>query len=254
MSRPSDVGSSARLLADDRFQSFSPTHFVLLGLFAAGAVAVAVGGRRQRRTAQETRYRRIFALAVPAFAIPMQLLQFTPGEWDLGTSLPIQLSDLSWMAATWALWTLHPWATAFTYYWGLSITPQAIITPSLGQSFPDPRFFGFWGMHFLIVWAAIYLTWGIGVHPTWRSYRVTVVATVIWTACAYAFNLVADTNYGYLNHKPSSASLLSVLGPWPWYVFAEIAIVLVGWAALMTWPWTARARPRDAEPSTAALR
>jgi hypothetical integral membrane protein (TIGR02206 family) len=226
------------LAADDGFQSFSPMHFLLLGLFCLGAVAVVVWGRGHRGSAAELRRRRGFAVAIPVFAVPMQVYQLTPADWDLNTSLPIQLCDLSWMTASWALWTRHPWATALTYYWGLSITTQAIVTPSLGQDFPDPRFFGFWGMHLLIVWAALYLTWGLGVRPTWQSYRVAVIVTACWAIAVYAFNEIADTNYGYLNEKPSSASLLSVLGPWPWYVVAEIVIVFVGWAVVMTWPWT----------------
>jgi hypothetical integral membrane protein (TIGR02206 family) len=235
------------LAADDGFQSFSPTHLLLIGLFCIGAVAVVRWGRSHAATEVELRYRRAFAIAIPLFAVPMQIYQLTPGDWDLGSSLPIQLCDLSWMTATWALWTMHPWATALTYYWGLSITTQAIITPSLDQNYPDPRFFGFWGMHFLIVWAALYLTWGLGIRPTWRSYRVAIVATAVWAVAVFAFNEVADTNYGYLNDKPSSTSLLTILGPWPWYVFAEIAIVFVGWAALMTWPWT-RASPGRKKP------
>jgi hypothetical integral membrane protein (TIGR02206 family) len=238
---------SGRVLLADDFQSFTPMHFLLIGIFCVGAVAVVAWGRQHRGTPDEARYRRGFAIAVPLFAVPMQLYQFTPGDWDLDTSLPLQLCDLSWMTATLALWTRHPWATALTYYWGLSITTQAIITPSLGQNFPDPRFFGFWGMHFLIVWAAVYLTWGLGIRPNWESYRVAIVATAVWAVAVFAFNEVAGTNYGYLNEKPSSTSLLSVLGPWPWYVFAEIAIIFVGWAALMTWPWTRADARRHSE-------
>ena len=68
--------------------------------------------------------------------------------------------------------------------------------------------------------------------------------TLAWAVTAYAFNVVAETNYGYLNEKPSSASLLDLLGPWPWYVLAEIGIILVFWAGVMTWPWT-RSRSRS---------
>jgi hypothetical integral membrane protein (TIGR02206 family) len=50
------------------------------------------------------------------------------------------------------------------------------------------------------------------------------------------FNAVAGTNYGYLNSKPDSASLLDLLPGWPAYVVLEIVIVSVVWA-LMTWPF-----------------
>jgi uncharacterized membrane protein YwaF len=38
--------------------------------------------------------------------------------------------------------------------------------------------------------------------------------------------------------------VLDVLGPWPLYLLAEVAIVLVVWA-LMTWPWERTRRPVD---------
>jgi hypothetical integral membrane protein (TIGR02206 family) len=72
--------------------------------------------------------------------------------------------------------------------------------------------------------------------PDWRSYRLAVVVTVAWAAVTFTFNRFAGTNYGFLNRKPSTASLLDVLGPWPWYVFVAATLVVVVWA-LMTWPW-----------------
>ena len=51
------------------------------------------------------------------------------------------------------------------------------------------------------------------------------------------FNAMTGTNYGYLNRKPDTASLLDLLPGWPAYVVLEIAVVAVVWA-LMTWPFT----------------
>ncbi len=39
------------------------------------------------------------------------------------------------------------------------------------------------------------------------------------------FNALTDTNYGYLNRKPSVSSPLDLLGPWPGYVVVEIAVI-----------------------------
>lgn len=229
-------------IAVDSFQPFGGTHLLLLVVFALGVWAVTAWGRKHRGSSTEQTHRRAFAIAVSLFAGSLQVYQLTPGDWDLGTSLPLQLCDLAWLAAALALWTRNEWAAAFTYYVGLTITVQGIVTPSLAQDFPDPRFFGFWGMHLLVVWAACYLTWGLGLRPTWRSYAFTVAATATWAVAAYTFNAVANTNYGYLNRKPTSASVLDVLGPWPWYVFAEVGIVFFGWMLVMTLPWVLLAR------------
>jgi hypothetical integral membrane protein (TIGR02206 family) len=226
-----------------RFEAFSVEHLGLVLGFLTVCVALAALGRSHRGTPAEVRFRRAFALVIPCFTVPMQVLQLLPGDYDLGSSLPLQLCDLAWVAAVVALWTRHWAATALVYYWGLTLTVQGILTPSLEELFPDPRYFMFWGMHFLTVWAAVYLTFGLRVPVTWRSYRVAVLGTAGWVAAVTLFNATTGTNYGYLNRKPSVGTLLDLFGPWPGYVVVEVAVVAAVWA-LMTWPWV-RARTRD---------
>lgn len=104
----------------------------------------------------------------------------------------------------------------------------------------------------VLVWAAVYLVWALGLGPDWRRYRVALAVTATWALTVYALNVVAGTNYGYLNAKPIAASALDLLGPWPWYVLNEIVIVAALWA-LITWPWARRSRPaQDAAHPAAA--
>lgn len=215
-------------------EPYGASHLVMLAVFVAGLVVVVRLGRRDRRTGSVV-VGRTLAVLLPAVTVPFQVYDVAT-RFEIGVSLPLHLCDLAWPAASYALWTRRPWAVALTYYWGLVLTSQGIVTPSLGEAFPEVRFFAFWALHLLIVWAAVYLVWGHGLAPGWREYRLTLAVTLAWAAGAYAFNLAADTNYGYLVRKPSSGSALDLLGPWPVYVLAEIVIVAVIWA-LMTWPW-----------------
>ena len=93
------------------------------------------------------------------------------------------------------------------------------------------------------MWAAIYLTWGLGLHPTWRSYRLALAVTAGWAVVVMLINLALGTNYGFLNRKPASASLLDVMGEWPWYLVLAFALAAGIWA-LITWPWMRTREPR----------
>jgi hypothetical integral membrane protein (TIGR02206 family) len=151
--------------------------------------------------------------------------------------VPLRLTDLAAVAAAYALWSQQHWAFALTYYWGLVLSAQALISPALeSPDFPHYEFLAFWAVHLLVVWAAIYLTWGRGMRPDWHSFRIAVVVTAVWAVVTFTFNRIAGTNYGFFNRKPTTASLLDVLGPWPWYIFTATALILIVWA-LMTWPW-----------------
>lgn len=220
----------------------------MLVLFVVGLPSAYLLGRRERLGGSRT-LSRSAAVAIPVVHVPTQVYDVV-ANFELDVSLPFHLSDLAWVAAAVALWTHHHLAVALTYFWGLVLTTQAVVTPSLGEDFPDLRFFAYWFIHLLVPWAAVFLVWGHRITPTWRDYRFTMAVTLAWAVAAYTFNEVAGTNYGYLQRKPSGGSILDLLGPWPWYVVAEIAIVATIWA-LMTWPWVrGRDRGRDRGPST----
>lgn len=226
----------------DGFEPYSGQHLTLLGVFVLGAVGVVLLGRAQRRSrSRQVTTGRVLAVLLCCVTVPGQAFQLTPGDFDLDTSLPLQLCDLAWVAAAWGLWTHRPLAVALTYYWGLTLTVQGVLTPSLAEAFPHPRFFAFWGMHLLVVWSALYLTLGLGLGPRWRDLRSSVAVTAVWAVVVYVVDVLLEVNYGYLVHKPGSASALDPLGPWPVYLVVGAALLVGGWA-LMTWPWNRRGR------------
>jgi hypothetical integral membrane protein (TIGR02206 family) len=232
-------------MAQRQFSAYGPSHWAVIAVFAVGAVLLVWIGRRQT----ESQARRLArALAVVTAAIYAAMLIYTLIPPSVHWSVPLRLTDLATVAAAYALWSQRHWAFALTYYWGLVLSVQALISPALeSPDFPNYEFLAFWAIHLLVVWAAIYLTWGRGMRPRWSSYRFVVVVTAIWAAVTFTFNRIADTNYGFLNWKPATASLLDVLGPWPVYILTATALILIVWA-LMTWPWE-RSRRRATQPS-----
>ncbi|WP_229054782.1 TIGR02206 family membrane protein [Aeromicrobium sp. Leaf350] len=236
------------MIAADDFEAYDTSHLAVLAIFAIGIVAVVLAGRARRGTPAAAAASRAGAVAVAAVTIPLQVLQFTPDEWNLNTSLPLQLCDLAWMVAVHALWTGNRTTATITWLWGLTLTMQGMLTPDLSSPFPEPRFLMFWAMHVLIIWAGFWLVPGLGIGPTWRTYRRAVAATLVWLVGVYAFNVAAGTNYGYVNRKPQRASALDLLPEWPWYVAVEIVVLTVVWALLVL-PWALR-HPRSGEPET----
>jgi hypothetical integral membrane protein (TIGR02206 family) len=239
----------AMFSAAREFVAYGPSHLTVLTLFVVGAVALVWVGRRQTE-AQARRFSRVIGgLLLVVFCAVLIYKLFHPA---LTSSVPLQLCDLAEVTVAYALWSQRQWAYALTYYWGLVLSSQALLTPDVdGPDFPDRSFLSFFALHLLVVWAAVYLTWGRGMRPTWRSYRMTIVVTLAWAVFTLVFNFLAGTNYGYLNRKPPVASVLDFLGPWPVYLLVEITLVAIIWA-LMTWPWQRKRRRVAESPSDAA--
>ncbi len=230
--------------AERQFTMYGPSHWAVIAVFAIGGVLLVWIGRRQSPSQARILGRILGALTATIFVV---VLVYSLFPLMIGRSVPLNLTDLATAAAAYALWSQRHWAFALTYYWGLVLSTQALISPVLtGPDFPDYHFLGFWAVHLLVVWAAIYLTWGRKMRPRWRSYRIAVLVTVTWAAATFAFNRITGTDYGFLNGKPHTPSLLDIMGPWPVYLPTGTTLILIVWA-LMTWPWV---RSTVSRPST----
>lgn len=224
-------------MAVRQFVAWGPSHLAVLVVAAVGATALVVAGRAARGTTADRRISRTFAVVYALILVPLELYWLLPGHFGVGYSLPLQLCDLAAFASVWALWSHSPTAFALTYYWGLTLTAQAFVSPELnGPDFPSLQFLMFFAMHTLTVWAAIYLTWGAGLRPDWRSYRVALAVTICWAVVMFGVDQRTATNYGFLLAKPHATSLFDLFGPWPWYLLGALVLGSSAWA-LITWPW-----------------
>ena len=170
----------------------------------------------------------VLLLAYPAAV----LAHWTAGDLNLVNGLPLQLCDVSAFAGAIALWKRRPLACELVYFFGLAGTLQGLITPALQEDFPSPRFIVFFFDHCGVVITALYVILGLGFRP-----RPWAVLRMMGWILSYALivggiNALLGTNYGFLSHKPPTASLLDMLGPWPWYIGCLILLATLFFAVL----------------------
>lgn len=171
---------------------------------------------------------RAISSVLAADAVLFVCVPLAEGRWSVRTSLPLALCDVALIVAAVACWwPLWPLGVELTYFWGLTGTLQAVATPDLSAGFPQLEFFMFVTGHLGILIAALYLVIGLGLRPRRGSVSVVFTLTVAYTAFVGVFDWLTGSNYMYLAAIPRRASLLSLLGPWPWYILSTAGVALV---------------------------
>ena len=167
-----------------------------------------------------------------------------PGS-QVALSLPLQLCDVAIFIAAAALWTRQQLLVEVTYFWGLAGTIQALLTPDLPQHFPSYPYFQYYIAHGGVVAAALVLVVGLGQRP--RRWAVARVAglTVAYAALVGLVDAVTGADYMYLRSKPPTATLLDVLGPWPWYILSA-SVIAAFLFAILDAPFRLRERRAEA--------
>ena len=168
------------------------------------------------------------------------------GEWTVQTHLPFHLCAVMLWASVYMLLTRNYRIFEFAYFLGIGGAIQAVLTPEAGvYGFPHYRVFQTLVAHGAIVTAGVFMTAVEGFRPTWGSFWRTVIWLNIYAAVITGVNLLIGSNYLYTIHKPTTASLIDFLGPWPYYLLAleGIAILL---CLLLYLPWHIKDRASPA--------
>ena len=216
------------------FSWYGPSHWVVLVGTAGLAVAAVLAGRRERGRPDARVTLWVLRVLVVGSVVPHHVYKFLVQE-----RVPLEMCDWTGLVAIVALFTGHALPAALLFYWGLTLTPNALLTPDLAADFPSLGFLMFFVSHSATVVAAAYVTWGRGARIDWRLYAKTIAVSLVLLAGILTWNAVFNENYMYLRAKPAAGSLLDFLGPWPVYVAVEVALAFGLWA-LITWPFTRR--------------
>ncbi len=204
------------------FHPYGPEHLSVLLLTAfVIALMIILTRRGWLRTAQA--FEVILAVML-LLEWPLNLLVAWHSEGiTANNALPFQFCDVAAIVGGLALLTHQSELCELLYFWGLAGTFQGLITPALLVTWPNPRFVTFFMLHAGVVIAAIQVVFARGKSPRRGAVSRAFGWLFVYAVSAGVVNAIirlcgGTSNYGFLCEKPSTASLLNVLGPWPWYI------------------------------------
>jgi len=206
-------------------RQFSPPHLAALAVMVIG-VAGSVYAARRHPGPWTKLFARALAVVIFAGWFGEYVADVILGTYSVQYTLPLQLTDVISVTSMLALWTRRPLLVELTYYWAFTASLQATLTPDLYNTFPDVYYFTYFIYRVGAIIAGAFLVFGLRLYPrpgaVWRVYG----ATLVWTVIAGTADVITGGNYMYLAQKPEHNSLLSVLGPWPWYIAGGAAVGL----------------------------
>ena len=144
----------------------------------------------------------------------------------------MHLCELAAIAGGIALLWKSPLAGELLYFWGLAATLNGLITPTAKLAFPHPVCISFFWLHAPVVIAAFYWVGGLRRWPRPRAVWRVSLWSLLYMIVAGFYNYLAQTNFGFLRHKPETASAFDLLGPAPWYVLWVIPVGFVLYSLL----------------------
>lgn len=233
------------------FQLFGPSHLAALAATALGAFGMI---RLHRSPRVSFRWKRTLDLILAATLLlavaadPVLTWLRYRSQPELASvlirtnSLPFYLCDVVAVVLAVALITRRQRWAEIGYLWGLAGTAQGLLTPTLYFDWNAPEYYAFFAEHGGVPVAAAALVWGMGLRPQPGAFRRIVCWSWVFMAGVGLLNILLDTNYAFLRHKPEVASLFDYMGPEPWYLLTLQAIAF-GLYALLLLPFRRDPKP-----------
>lgn len=150
------------------------------------------------------------------------------GTWTEQTMLPLHLCSVFVFLSAIMLVTRSYTIFEYAFFLGIGGALQAFLTPDLGiYSFPHFRYFQVFVSHGLIIASALYMLIVEHQRLHWKSLLKVVIVGNLYYLVLFFINRWLGSNYMFTAHKPETASLMDVLGPWPWYLLTTEGIAAV---------------------------
>ena len=139
---------------------------------------------------------------------------------------PIHMCNLSTLFIGIFLITKKRLFFEVAFFWGIGGGINALITPDIPNSFPDPQYILFFFGHGLLIIAIAYACISLANRPTLNSVKNGIYFSLITLPVIYFINKILGppANYWYLGSKPVGDSILNLFPAPPLHIPVLIII------------------------------
>lgn len=232
------------------FVPFGLPHCAALAVTAAATVFMVRLNRSPQVAPERKRRANVILAVILVISVSLDPLltwlryrEYPDTVWRqvIETALPLYLCDVVSFVLAYALVRRRQRWAELGYIWGMAGTLQGLLTPTLQYSWDAPEYYAFFVQHGGVPVAALTLAFGTALKPQPNAFGRVVFWSWIYMLVVYGLNWLLGANYGFLNAKPSAATLFDYMGPYPWYL---LTLQFVGFAlyALLLIPFRRRGK------------
>ncbi len=168
-----------------------------------------------------------FACFVALFLASFHIYHIIWSNYNFNKDLPLYLCSLMGLLIPILTYTKKQvWFEIFVFLI-ISGTIQGVVTPDITIGFPSFDYFRYWIVHLGLLIIIFYYIKVFNYKPTLKSVFKSYMALQVYVVAMMLFNYAMNANYGYLNAKPKSASIIDYLGDWPYYIIKADVVLLV---------------------------
>jgi hypothetical integral membrane protein (TIGR02206 family) len=202
------------------FVLFGAWHLGFIGLFVLLNIFIILSRKRLDLLSRK-KFRYGLAIASIVVESSWHIWSAVVGLWNIREYLPLHLCSIFVILNSIMLFTRSYRIYEYSYFLGIAGALQAFLTPDAGiYGLPHFRAVQTLLAHGLLITEGIYMTIVEGFRPTWGSIKRVMIGANIYMAFVGLVNWLLGSNYMFIAHKPETASLLDMLGPWPWYILS----------------------------------
>lgn len=209
-------------------KSWSAPHLISIAVILGLCIILILCRNRFDTEESKHKFRLVFAAFIILQQASIYIWYTVSGEWSLRVTLPLQLCDLSLFLSILVLITKRQIPAELLYFWGIGGATQAILTPDIGPyTYPHFVFYQYFISHGVILLTCIYMIAVEKFKPSSKSVLRSFIITNLYALLIIPINALTGGNYLFLSRKPSTGSIMDMLGPWPWYILSLEAVAVV---------------------------